>query len=220
MLPSRFVADEPLTFEGEFFTVPKSVPSTPESMEPTPAMMPSTFQEFLSDPRLGSTAPVSRHMPACEGGPWPEPGTADPVARQQIEFLAAYYHLNRLHDRLASLRGSGGSPETIAALVAALHRAIGYRDLLEDRCAPTGFDAEPEMVGPLTINLVFRHARKQVPENHRRLHPQEACVKVPLPDNELARELAHVPGIPTETILADLRVRRDRPERNEPPARP
>jgi|GEM_PF-3485271 len=189
-------------------------------MEQAPIMTPSTFQEFMADPRVGRSAPVVRYMPACDGGPWPALGTADPVGRQQIEFLAAYYHLNRLHDRLASLRGLGSPSADVAGVVDALHRAIGFRDLLEDRCAPVGFDAEPEMVGPLALNLVFRHARKQVSENHRRLHPQEACVKVPFPDSELARDLAQFPGIPAETILADLCLKRGRRGPNEPTATP
>lgn len=171
-----------------------------------------TFQEFIADPRTGTRTrtpigPRPIHpdcMPACDGGPWPDAGTTDAVARQQIEFLAAYYHLNRLHQNLRALGGATVHGPEISTLVAELRRAIEYRDFLEDQYAPVGFDAEPEMVGPLAANLVFRHARRQIPENHRRLHPQETRVKVPLPDTEPDFAHSPVPGIPAATILADL----------------
>ncbi|MBX3743786.1 MAG: hypothetical protein KF833_00610 [Verrucomicrobiae bacterium] len=166
--------------------------------------MADTFEEFVTDPRGGGGPADPGAMPACDGGAWPAADTSDADGRQQIEFLAAYYRLNRLHRALEECRAGAAGPGAEAVLVAALHRAIEFRDRLEDRCAPVGFDAEPVMRGNQAVDLVFRYARKRVVENHRRHSEQEACVKVALPDAGLLAKVASIPGIPREEILADL----------------
>lgn len=153
-------------------------------------------------------------MPACDGGAWPEANPSDHIQRQQIEFLAAYTQLNRLHDLLEKAKSTGQSKEE-QAILQGLQRAIGFRDQLEDLYAPIGFYAEPIMDGHLTANLLFHHAQKFVRENHRRHEPIDVCVKIPLPDSSLINELAAVPGIPIEKILADFGLQRPRGDRNE-----
>ncbi|MBL9128806.1 MAG: hypothetical protein JNL97_14225 [Verrucomicrobiales bacterium] len=167
------------------------------------------FEAWIADPRPGLAEEEAVFMPTCDGGAWPSVGTSDTVGRQQIEFLAVYFRLNRLHARLRGVRGSGGgSGGDEAAIVALLHRGIEIRDDLEDRCAPVGFDAEPTMNGPFAVDVVFRHARRQVPENHRRLHPMVARVQIPLPDPgsdaDPHGDVSRVPGIDPATVLRDL----------------
>ncbi len=170
--------------------------------------MPATFDEFVADPRHGASGLTERHMPRCDGGDWPQPGCSDPVDRQKLEFLAAYYHLNRLHAELAMWRAHPARTDRHARELAILVReAIEYRDRLEDQYAPVGFDAEPDLEGAIAVNLRFRHARQAVAENHRRLHPQEARVKVPFPSPAETESVGQVPGIPMEQVLADLGFR-------------
>ncbi len=176
--------------------------------------MPATFEEFVADPRSAHAGVVEALMPRCDGGAWPVAGSTDPIDRQKLDFLAAYYHLNRLHAELASWNTPSAQAEPhVRELAALVRQAIAFRDRLEDQCAPMGFDAEPDMVGTLAVNLRFQHVRSRVAENHRRLHPQEARVKIALPEPEETRSVAQIPGIPIEQVLADLGLQRivDRP---------
>jgi hypothetical protein len=176
--------------------------------------MPATFEEFVADPRRGRAGVVEACMPRCDGGAWPVPESTDPIDRQKLDFLAAYYHLNRLHAELASWSTPSAQAEPHARELANLVRqAIAFRDRLEDQCAPMGFDAEPDMEGAIAVNLRFQHVRPRAAENHRRLHPQEARVKIALPEPEDTRSVAQIPGIPIEQVLADLGLQRapDRP---------
>lgn len=166
--------------------------------------MPATLAETIADPRVAPSSPDAAYQPACDGHPWPEADTADAIERQQIEFLAVYTRLNELHDRHREIQARGGNPEEERLLLAGLNRIIQHRDQLEDRYAPVGFYAEPEMQEHLAVNLVFHYAQKHVRENHRRNEPVEAWMKVPLPDKETREQLASVPGIPINTVLADL----------------
>lgn len=171
---------------------------------PIPSM-PDSLLDFIADPRMGRCAPEANQMPACDGGPWPEIGATGAIERQQIEFLAAYSHLNRLHDYLKDVRASG-LRENEGPILAGLERAINLRDELEDRYAPIGFYGEPVMDGHLTVNVVFHYAQKYILENHRRHEPLSISAKVPLPEKDLMDKLASVPGIPIDTILADLKL--------------
>lgn len=171
--------------------------------------MPRTFEDFVADPR-GRPAPVvTRMMPACDGGEWPALGSADAVQRQQIEFLAAYYHLNRLYARLQQARHDEDCEWVEACVLADLQEAIAHRDRLEDLAAVVGFDAEPVLMGQWVTNVRFTYAGCRARENHRRGHPQEARVKVPRPsvDTNLEVDVEGIPGIPVETLLADLGLR-------------
>ncbi|MCC6234167.1 MAG: hypothetical protein IT580_16100, partial [Verrucomicrobiales bacterium] len=151
-------------------------------METPMPYMPATFEEFVADPRRGPAGVIEAFMPRCDGGAWPLSGSMDPIDRQKTEFLAAYYHLNRLHAELARWRAHPARSDRHAREVAILVRqAMEFRDRLEDQCAPIGFNAEPDLEGTLAANLRFQHARQKVAENHRRLHPQEAKVKVTIP---------------------------------------
>lgn len=171
--------------------------------------MPATFDEFVADPRRMAQGVIERHMPRCDGGAWPPVGSIDALDRQKLEFLAAYYHLNRMHAELAVWRAHPARTDRHARELAILVReAMEYRDRLEDQYAPVGFDAEPELEGAFVVNLRFQHARLAVTENHRRLHPQEARVKVSLPSPEETASVADIPGIPLEEVLADLGLRR------------
>jgi hypothetical protein len=165
--------------------------------------MPVTFDQFCRDPRAAAVPPLEKHMPRCDGKPWPEISTVEAVERQQIEFLSAYSHLNRLHDSLHEIRRAGLDGEA-PAIVDALQRLIGLRDQLEDRYAPFGFYAEPVMEDHLAVNLIFHYAQKYVDENHRKYIPMDVSLKVPVPENKNIPDSAA--GIPAETIRADLKL--------------
>lgn len=165
--------------------------------------MPVTVDQLCSDPRAAADPPLERHMPLCDGNPWPGTGTADPVQQRQIAFLAAYSHLNRWHDRLHEIRRDGPADEA-PGVVEALQRMISLRDELEDRYAPIGFYAEPVMESHLAVNLIFHYAQKYVQENHRSCIPMDVSVKVPPPENEMIPDSPA--GISAETILADLKL--------------
>src|SRR4051812_11556804 len=131
-------------------------------MNTTVLHIPASFEELVADPRSGATPPAEHHLPACDGGPWPEGGASEAVPRQQLEFLAVYTHLNRLHDRLREIRVSEGTEEAVRPVLTALQRVIQFRDRLEDCYAPIGFYAEPVMEGALAVNLIFHHAQKYI----------------------------------------------------------
>ncbi|MGI8601955.1 MAG: hypothetical protein ACR2OZ_03040 [Verrucomicrobiales bacterium] len=79
------------------------------------------------------------------------------MSRKKREFLAAYYELNRLYDRLAAIRRAK-SKGNEGRVLKAIQAALRARDALEDRYAPEGFIGEPEMNGLMTTNVVFSHA--------------------------------------------------------------
>jgi hypothetical protein len=86
----------------------------------------------------------------------PPPDATEPVARRQIEFLTAYYHLNVLYAELEAVRRRRGDAE---GLLKKITEALRARDQLEDRYAPEGFLGEPEMEGLFFRNVKFSHAR-------------------------------------------------------------
>jgi hypothetical protein len=126
---------------------------------PSRKVKPSLSGATIADPRSrrGFRAEL---FPLCDGADPPPPGPTDKVARRQIEFLAAYYQLNRLYAKLAAVRRGRGNAEPVLKEIA---EALRARDSLEDRYAPEGFLGEPEMDGLFIRNVTFSHARAALP---------------------------------------------------------
>ena len=89
-----------------------------------------------------------------------------------IEFAAVYYALNRALAQAAEARLAGDLGAERAALEQ-LQAASRIRDVLEDRCAPAGFYAEPLMAGERYADLYFMWAGKP-PRDFFHVHSFEA----------------------------------------------
>ena len=75
-----------------------------------------------------------------------------------LEFLAAYYDLNSHYSRLLEERKKPESPERSKAereRLQAIEKVLILRDSLEDRYAPFGVIAEPEVQAGFTVDVKF-----------------------------------------------------------------
>ena len=167
---------------------------------------PESIIEFGTDPRTLKTPVAVEYFPRCDGGAWPEIEPSDAIDRQKLEFLAAYTHLNRIHDCLREAQERGAVSQA-AAIASKLEAMITLRDRLEDCYAPVGFYAEPVMRGHLAVNLIFHYAQKFVRENHTRYDALDVTVKIPLPEKALRAEFSGQEGISIGEIYADLKLR-------------
>jgi hypothetical protein len=77
-----------------------------------------------------------------------------------IEFAAAYYFMNKAILLAESARRTHDQEAELAALTV-LRAASHARDALEDRCAPTGFFAEPVLQDERYVELHFMWAGKR-----------------------------------------------------------
>lgn len=144
-----------------------------------------------------------KHFPLCDGGPAPAHGTTDPIARRKIEFLAAYYRLNRLFARLQASR-TGAVPESPAAVLRDIQQAILERDALEDRCEPEGFLGEPVIEEIFYRNIEFTHA--QSPRYYRPLASSRFSLSIPIPPAGV-----HVDGWVRRHLCSAFEVLNDEP---------
>jgi hypothetical protein len=124
-------------------------------------MKPKAQSTAARDPRLEPGFDPA-HFPLCDGQPPPPPDTADPVEIRQLEFLAAYYRVNRLQARLEAVRRGGGR-RAERPLLRDLEAAIRERDRIEDKYEPEGFLGEPLMRGVFCESIEFTHARSGQP---------------------------------------------------------
>lgn len=107
----------------------------------------------FSDPRLERDFQPA-HWPLCNGKPVAPPSATDLHERRCLEFLASYYRLNVLNDRLLAAR-SDGQTETADGLLKNIVTAMSGLEALEDRYAPVGFFGEPVVDGVFYRNIVF-----------------------------------------------------------------
>jgi len=133
--------------------------------------------EHIGDPRRESDF-QARHFPLCDGGEPPPIGSTDRIARRKLQFLAAYYRLNCLYDRLSSIR-AGRSQESEAQVLQALKLAVAQRDQLELFYEAEGFWGEPIMNGMVYANVEFTYARRN--DVYRPASSYSFSVFVPLP---------------------------------------
>ncbi|MDB6151585.1 MAG: hypothetical protein JWL90_38 [Chthoniobacteraceae bacterium] len=111
------------------------------------------------DPRFSADFDASL-LPICDGGSLPSSFSVDPNDRLIIEFAAAYYLMNKAL-RLAEAARRARDQEAELAALRDLRSASHARDALEDRCAPTGFFAEPVFENDRYVELHFMWAGKR-----------------------------------------------------------
>ena len=96
----------------------------------------------ITDPRLLSDFDPALY-PQCDEVAAPSPYEVGVSALRKLEFLAAYYEINRRHQALLSVRASKGGPVEERSALQAIERALLARDGLEDKYTPLGVAATP-----------------------------------------------------------------------------
>lgn len=111
----------------------------------------------FDDPR-GRPDFLPAFYPKANGQEAPPLQATERHDRIVLEFLAAYYDLNRLYAGLLEVRQAPPSPERAGAereRLQAMEKVLIIRDELEDRYAPFGVIAEPVVENGLAVNLQF-----------------------------------------------------------------
>jgi len=125
--------------------------------------------------------------PLCNGGKAPPPNVPGLHERRCIEFLAAFYQLNVLTNRLHASRKARAPRRRIKALLDKLASATTALEVLEDRYAPIGFFGEPVMKGIQYQNIIF--VRPELPKLRPKASTLSSHVAIPgldkIPQSEL-----------------------------------
>src|SRR5439155_19853405 len=109
---------------------------------------------FLDPRRCADFLP--QFYPSANGKEAPSADGADQNDRIVLEFLAAYYRLNREYSRLLEVRklpASAQRNEAERQCLQDVEQVVIVRDGLEDRYASFGVIAEPIVRGGFTINV-------------------------------------------------------------------
>ena len=145
---------------------------------PTPPQPDVAFQ----DPRSESGF-QPQHFPRANGKAPPPVDAAKWEERVMIEFLAAYYELNRAYAALLRIRTrpqpSQAASEELECLQLLEGRLV-RRDALEDRYAPAGVIAEPVNQEGFTVDVQFRFGSRD-PVGRRRFDALTMAAYVPIP---------------------------------------
>lgn len=109
----------------------------------------------ITDPRLLSDFDPALY-PQCDEVAAPSPYDVGVIALRKLEFLAAYYEINRCHQALLSVRASKHGLVEERTALQAIERALLARDALDDKYAPLGVAATPvfEKGFVKTVNFV------------------------------------------------------------------
>lgn len=145
---------------------------------PTPPQPDATFQ----DPRRESGF-QPEHFPRANGKDAPPLEATAWEDRVTVEFLAAYYELNRAYASLRRTRERPKSPEAASEERECLQRLEGrlvHRDALEDRYAPAGVIAESVNQEGFTVDVRFRFGSRD-PVGRRRHDTLTMAAYVPIP---------------------------------------
>jgi hypothetical protein len=126
-----------------------------------------------------------RHWPLCNGQAAPAPESQDPHERRCLEFLAAFYQLNRLQDLLLIAQRSGESEEA-RALLGEISQATTALETLEDRYAPIGFFGEPVLDDLRYCDIHF--VRPELPRIYASLSSASSHIAIPGLDEIPAEE--------------------------------
>ena len=151
-------------------------------MNPPPSSQPPTG---LDDPRCRTD-----FLPACypkaNGRDAPPAQATEQNDRIMLEFLAAYYELNRAYAGLRAARKSAASPEQAAAereRLQAMEKVLIIRDGLEDRYAPFGVLAEPVVQNGFAVDVRFSFGNVDAAGRRRTdRYRLMAYLPIPLPE--------------------------------------
>src|SRR2546422_5721915 len=144
----------------------------------------TSVQRGFEDPRSRSDF-LREYYPKANGKDAPPEDSPQRNDRIMIEFLAAYYSLNREYGRLRELRKKTDSAERAQQErehLQAIEKVLIVRDGLEDRYAPLGVIAEPLVNDGFAVDVKFSFGN--VDANGRRrsdLFTMTVYVPIPMP---------------------------------------
>jgi hypothetical protein len=160
---------------------------------------PTSRSDGFEDPRSrGDFLP--QYYPKVNGRDAPPLDAAERNDRLALEFLAAYYDLNRAYAGLLQVRLEPATTQRQEAErkgLQAVERLLIMRDSLEDRYAPLGVIVEPVVEGGFTVNLIISFGNVDA-AGRRRSEAYTITARVPIPWPEGIR-------------LEDLRVKIEGP---------
>ena len=138
----------------------------------------------LTDPRVTPDF-RAEFYPTANGKPAPPPGASEPHDRLTLEFLAAYWEINRAYAHLLEVRAEAPSEKRQQQERAALQEietALRNRDALEDFYAPYGIIAEPAMKEGYATDIRFTFGDVDS-AGQKRNQPRysSAFITIPLP---------------------------------------
>lgn len=127
-----------------------------------------------------------RWYPKADGRDAPACDSTDPHDRIRLQFLAAYYELNRSYARLMQLRRAApkkpGTPQAgEAAALKQIEAILRRRDALEDRYACLGVIAEPVMQKGFTVDVTFSFGTERRATDIQGGGYSSAYITIPLP---------------------------------------
>jgi hypothetical protein len=164
----------------------------------------ATMQNGTEDPRSRSGF-LSHYYPSANGKPAPPADSTERNDLIMLEFLAAYYEINREYARLLEVRKEPESPERSAAereRLQAIESVLILRDGLEDRYAPFGVIAEPVVKDGFTVDLKVSFGNVNAAGKLRsELYTITAYVPIPWPKGVKIEDLpiqVEGPGISAE----------------------
>jgi hypothetical protein len=111
----------------------------------------------LPDPRKAPDFHADFY-PTANGKATPPARSTDANHKLVLEFLAAYYEINRRYARLSRIRAqrpSANRQRRERESLTEIEAALRHRDELEDRYTPHGLVAEPVMKNGFAVDLQF-----------------------------------------------------------------
>jgi len=151
-----------------------------------------SMQTNLHDPRRCADF-LPQFYPTANAKPAPPIDSPGENERVVLEFLAAYYQLNREYSRLLEVRRQSPSPQRDEAerkSLQEIEKVLIVRDALEDRYAPYGVVAQPIIRDGLTGNLKISFGNVDAAGRRRSdVYTLTAFVPIPLPKGTKLEDL-------------------------------
>ena len=164
----------------------------------------ATMQSGAEDPRSRSGF-LPQFYPSANGKAAPPVDAAEQNDRITLEFLAAYYEINREYERLLEVRKIPDSRQRSEAereRFQAIEKVLIVRDGLEDQYAPFGVIAEPVVRDGFTVDLRVSFGNVDAAGRQRSdLYTITTFVPIPMPKGMKIEDLptrVEGPGINLE----------------------
>jgi len=152
---------------------------------PMTRTIPTNRQRSFEDPRRRNDF-LPQYYPKADGRDAPPIDAVEQNDRLALEFLAAYYDLNREYAKLLEVRLAAPSPQGQEAErkgLQAVESRLVVRDRLEDHYAPFGVIADPVVKDGLTVNVIFSFGNVDAAGRRRsEVYTLTACVPITLPE--------------------------------------
>ncbi len=101
---------------------------------------------------------IEQYFPLANGKPAPPVDSQERNDRIMLDFLAAYYDLNRAHSKLLEIRRNANSStpsEAERKYLPEVDKLLVARDEVENHYAPCGVFAQPVSKDGFTVNIKF-----------------------------------------------------------------